>query len=136
VKKAEPARKEAAQARTRNLTPARATLERIALPAPTLFGGNVAAALKKRRSVRSFSGKKLSRQMLSSLLWSACGAATFTCLQPHKVSVPGFTTATGQSSLCGWDEARISECFLARPSFMPKGAERRFLRWRLCEEEQ
>ena len=48
---------------------ANATFERIALPRPTPFGGVVVTALRKRRTVRSFSDRKLSRQMLSNLLW-------------------------------------------------------------------
>jgi nitroreductase len=52
---------------------ANAAFERIVLPRPTPFGGVVATALRTRRTVRSFSDRKLSRQMLSNLLWSACG---------------------------------------------------------------
>jgi nitroreductase len=53
--------------------PRAATSEAVFLPAPTLFGGSVANALRRRQTVRSFSDKKLSRQVLSNLLWSACG---------------------------------------------------------------
>jgi len=50
-----------------------AALKTIGLPAPTLFSGSVEAAFKERHTVRSFSDRKFSRQMLSNLLWSACG---------------------------------------------------------------
>ena len=43
------------------------------LPPPKPFAGSVAAALKKRQTVRSFSDRKLSLRALSNLLWSACG---------------------------------------------------------------
>ena len=46
----------------------------IALPKPIFKGsGSVFAALKKRRTDRSIGGKKLSLQVLSNLLWAACG---------------------------------------------------------------
>jgi nitroreductase len=54
-------------------TSASVMFDTIILPKPTLFGGSVASAFKKRHTVRSFSDKKLSRQILSNLLWSACG---------------------------------------------------------------
>jgi hypothetical protein len=50
-----------------------ASFQPVTLPAPTAFSGSVSTALKKRQTVRSFSDKKLSRQMLSNLVWSACG---------------------------------------------------------------
>jgi nitroreductase len=87
-------RTEAAKASAGNLTPASAKFESIALPAPTLFGGGVAAALKKRRTVRSFSGKKLSRQILSNLLWSACGVNR----KSGPFGVPGITAASASNS--------------------------------------
>jgi nitroreductase len=49
-------------------------LSPITLPRPTYdHGVSVLSALKKRRTVRSISSKKLSLQVLSNLLWAACG---------------------------------------------------------------
>jgi nitroreductase len=46
----------------------------ITLPGPRFDRGeSVFAALKKRKTVRSFRVKKLPLQMLSNLLWAACG---------------------------------------------------------------
>ncbi|MFC1703524.1 nitroreductase family protein [Candidatus Omnitrophota bacterium] len=46
----------------------------IKLPAPKTTGGKpLMQALKERKSVREFSPKKLSLQVLSNLLWAACG---------------------------------------------------------------
>ncbi|HUI72653.1 MAG TPA: SagB/ThcOx family dehydrogenase [Spirochaetia bacterium] len=86
--------KGAAKASARNLSPASAKFERIVLPPPTLFGGNVAAALKKRRTVRSFSDKKLSRRTLSNLLWSACGVNR----KSGPFGVPGITAGSASNS--------------------------------------
>jgi hypothetical protein len=49
-------------------------LQTIALPKPKHERGkSVHAALQKRKTNRSISDKNLSLQMLSNLLWSACG---------------------------------------------------------------
>ena len=49
-------------------------LQKIELPRPTPGRTmSVFAALKKRKTNRSISDKKLSKQMLSNLLWAACG---------------------------------------------------------------
>jgi nitroreductase len=50
------------------------TLAPIELPAPRAdFGGTLAQALKWRRSTREFAPRPLPPQVLSELLWSACG---------------------------------------------------------------
>lgn len=49
-------------------------LEPISLPAPKTKGGKpLMQALKMRKSQREFSSKELSLQVLSDLLWAACG---------------------------------------------------------------
>ena len=49
-------------------------LPSISLPSPKFDQGtSVLSALKKRKTVRSISSKKLSLQVLSNLLWAACG---------------------------------------------------------------
>ncbi|MGD0022127.1 MAG: SagB/ThcOx family dehydrogenase [Smithellaceae bacterium] len=46
----------------------------IELPRPTLDGGkSVLKALRQRKTIREISDKKLSLQVLSNLLWAACG---------------------------------------------------------------
>ena len=46
----------------------------IALPAPRMEGGKpLMAALKDRQSTRAFSTKPLPLQVVSDLLWAACG---------------------------------------------------------------
>lgn len=66
----------------------------ITLPAPTVGGGSVSAALKKRQTARAFRDKKLSRQMLSNLLWSACGVNRKT----GPFGVPGVTAASASNA--------------------------------------
>ena len=83
-----------AKASVGNRTSARATFESIVLPAPTLFGGSLAAALKKRQTIRSFSDRRLSQQMLSNLLWSACGVNR----KSGPFGVPGITAASASNS--------------------------------------
>ena len=57
-----------------SLTAAAADTAGIALPAPRAEGGKpLMEALKERRTIRSFSDKKLSMQTLSDLLWAAFG---------------------------------------------------------------
>jgi hypothetical protein len=54
-------------------------LQPIALPKPAVSRGRtVGAALRDRKTVRSISEKRLSLQMLSNLLWSACGVNRIT----------------------------------------------------------
>lgn len=49
-------------------------LKQITLPAPQTKGGKpFMTSLKERKTTRSFSDKSLSRQMVSNLLWAACG---------------------------------------------------------------
>ena len=49
-------------------------LEPIILPPPKLdHGGSLAEALRARRTVRAFSDRALPEQILSDLLWAACG---------------------------------------------------------------
>ncbi len=51
-----------------------ARFESIALPEPSLEGGaSLADAFRLRRTVREFSDRSLSRQILSDCLWAACG---------------------------------------------------------------
>lgn len=76
-------------------TPSSATFESIVLPAPIPSGGgSVAAALKKRHTERSFGDKKLPRQMLSNLLWSACGVNR----KSGPFGVRGITAASASNS--------------------------------------
>ncbi len=50
------------------------SIEPIKLPAPQTEGGKpLMQALKERRSLREFSGKELPLQVLSDMLWAACG---------------------------------------------------------------
>jgi nitroreductase len=70
-------------------------VEPIALPKPTVGRKtSVFAALRKRRTSRSISGKKLSRQMLSNLLWSACGVNR----KKGPFGGPGRTAASASNS--------------------------------------
>jgi nitroreductase len=47
---------------------------RVALPAPRLsVGKSLPESLRRRRTIREISDKKLSLQLLSNLLWAACG---------------------------------------------------------------
>jgi nitroreductase len=87
-------RKGVVKASAGNRTSVSARFESITLPAPTLFGGGVAGALKKRHTVRSFSDEKLSRQMLSNLLWSACGVNR----KSGPFGIPGITAASASNS--------------------------------------
>ena len=51
-----------------------APIEPIVLPEPKLEGGlSLADAFRLRRTEREFSDQPLSAQMLSDLLWAACG---------------------------------------------------------------
>jgi hypothetical protein len=70
-------------------------LLRITLPKPTPGRSKaVFAALKARKTNRSISDKKLSLQMLSNLLWSACGVNR----KKGPFGVPGITAASASNS--------------------------------------
>ena len=67
----------------------------IKLPKPTFDRGkSVLKALRARKSVREFSDKKLSRQMLSNLLWAACGVNREKIL----IGLSGRTAASASNS--------------------------------------
>jgi hypothetical protein len=91
-----------AKASAGNRTSASARFKTITLPAPTLFGDGVAATLKKRHTVRSFSRSQASGTLKSrspTTMWTlGSSLATSTSLPLHKVLVPGFITVTGQNS--------------------------------------
>jgi nitroreductase len=65
------------------------------LPKPRVEGGkSVSRALQQRRTIREISGKKLSRQMLSNLLWAACGINR----KSGPFDTPGRTAASASNS--------------------------------------
>jgi nitroreductase len=67
----------------------------IALPSPNLDRGEtIFAALKKRRTVRAIRDKKLSLQVLSNLLWAACGVNR----KNGPFGVPGRTAASASNA--------------------------------------
>lgn len=67
----------------------------VKLPKPTRDGGkSVSAALEERRTVRSIGARRLSRQLLSDLLWSACGVNR----QVGPFGVRGITAASASNS--------------------------------------
>jgi hypothetical protein len=67
----------------------------IELPKPR-FGRNMSlpSALHNRKTIRSIGGKKLSLQMLSNLLWSACGVNR----TKGPFDLPGITAASASNS--------------------------------------
>lgn len=70
-------------------------LKPIALPKPKLGRGkSVAVALQQRKTIREISDKKLPLQMLSDLLWAACGVNR----RIGPFGVPGRTAATASNS--------------------------------------
>ena len=70
-------------------------LQMITLPRPAPGRGiSVQAALRKRRTVRSLSDRKLPPQMLSNLLWSACGVNR----KSAPFGTPGRTAASASNS--------------------------------------
>jgi len=70
-------------------------LQRIALPKPTPGRAtSVRAALQKRKTVRSISERELSPQVLSNLLWSACGVNR----KSGPFGIPGRTAASASNS--------------------------------------
>jgi nitroreductase len=75
-------------------------LQPISLPQPQKTGGKpLMEALNERKSTRSFSGKKLSQQMLSNLLWAAFGQNREMIISESKVSSgrPGRTAPSGMN---------------------------------------
>ncbi|HEY3447274.1 MAG TPA: nitroreductase family protein [Myxococcales bacterium] len=73
----------------------RKTSKPIALPKPSLKRSkSVAQALKLRQTVREIGDRKLSRQLLSDLLWAACGVNR----EEGPFDVPGRTAATASNS--------------------------------------
>jgi len=73
----------------------RKELQPIALPKPTAGRGRtVSAALQKRKTVRSISDRKLSPQILSNLLWSACGVNR----KKGPFGIPGRTAGSASNS--------------------------------------
>ena len=71
------------------------SLQEISLPKSTKGRGtSVFAALKARRTTRAMSGKKLSQQVLSNLLWAACGVNR----KKGPFGIPGMGTAGSASN--------------------------------------
>jgi SagB-type dehydrogenase family enzyme len=69
--------------------------EVIVLPKPTAGRGtSVFAALQKRRTDRTISDSRLPQQMLSNLLWSACGVNR----RKGPFGIPGRTAASASNS--------------------------------------
>jgi len=67
----------------------------IVLPKPTVGRGKSAfAALRARKTTRSISDKKISRQTLSNLLWSACGVNR----KKGPFGIPGLTAGSASNS--------------------------------------
>ena len=70
-------------------------LQPIALPKPAAgHGTTVGAALQKRKTVRSIGDRKLSQQILSNLLWSACGVNR----KKGPFGTPGRTAGSASNS--------------------------------------
>jgi hypothetical protein len=70
-------------------------LEPIILPKPKTGGGKtVITALKQRKTVREISEKQVSLQVLSNLLWAACGVNR----SEGPFGIPGRTAATASNS--------------------------------------
>jgi SagB-type dehydrogenase family enzyme len=70
-------------------------LQTIALPKPTFDRGTpVLKALRKRKTTREIGNKKLSAQVLSNLLWAACGINR----QKVKIGISGRTAASASNS--------------------------------------
>ena len=67
----------------------------IELPRPTFDRGkSVLKALQKRKTIREISDKKLSLQVLSNLLWAACGVNR----KKGPFGIPGRTAASASNS--------------------------------------
>ena len=70
-------------------------LPSIKLLKPTLTGGtSVLQALQQRKTIREISDKKLSLQLLSNLLWAACGVNR----KKGPFGIPGRTAASASNS--------------------------------------
>ena len=70
-------------------------LKSIILLKPTFDDGkSVLQALKRRKTIREISNKKLSGQLLSNLLWAACGVNR----KKGPFGIPGRTAATASNS--------------------------------------
>lgn len=67
----------------------------IRLPAPRLAGGtSLPRALRLRRTTREIGARQLSPQLLSNLLWAACGVN-----RPRgPFGLPGITAASASNS--------------------------------------
>ena len=83
----------------RNTRERRTTLSQnllpIELPGPTHGGGtSVLKALQQRKTTREISGRKLSMQVLSNLLWAACGVNR----KNGPFEIPGRTAASASNS--------------------------------------
>jgi hypothetical protein len=67
----------------------------IVLPKPAFLKDKVVfQSLKERKTTRTISGKKMPLQVLSNLLWSACGVNRKT----GPFGVPGITAASASNS--------------------------------------
>ena len=67
----------------------------IRLPAPRLAGGtSVRDALRLRRTTRAIGARRLTPQLLSDLLWAACGVNR----RPGPFGQPGVTAASASNS--------------------------------------
>ena len=72
-----------------------AGIKAIKLPAPRFDGcSTVFDALKKRSTSRTIGGKKITRQMLSDILWAAAGISR----QTGPFGVPGLTAGSASNS--------------------------------------
>lgn len=70
-------------------------LSPIELPRPALSGGRtLAASLRRRQTVREISGRRLPLQLLSDLLWAACGVNR----RNGPFGAPGITAASASNS--------------------------------------
>jgi SagB-type dehydrogenase family enzyme len=70
-------------------------LNQVPLPKPESDGGKpVMKALKQRKTIREISKKDLTFQMLSNLLWAACGVNR----KEGPFGIPGRTSATASNS--------------------------------------
>ena len=70
-------------------------LQPVDLPKPRVEGGkSVSRALQQRQTIREISEKKLSRQILSNLLWAACGINR----KRGPFDTPGRTAASASNS--------------------------------------
>jgi hypothetical protein len=67
----------------------------IDLPAPRLAGGkSLAESLRRRKTAREISAKKLPLQVLSNMLWAACGVNR----RQGPFGTPGITAASASNS--------------------------------------